>query len=78
MASFLTQHFVHFNDLNTKVALVDQEQEYTYAEVNTRINASAMRLLQGKADLEEERVAFFLPASVDYVVVRVTCTSYYV
>ena len=61
--------FPHLNDDNSKVALVDGDAQYTYAEVNGRINRCASGLLNGKQDLEEERIAFFLPASLDYVTV---------
>ena len=37
------------------------------AQVNARIDRCASGLLQGREDLDEERVAFFLPASLDYV-----------
>ena len=61
--------FPHFTEANTKVALVEGDKSYTYSEVNERINRCATGLLGGKSDLQEERIAFFLPASLDYVTV---------
>ncbi|PCH61739.1 MAG: long-chain fatty acid--CoA ligase [SAR86 cluster bacterium] len=59
--------FPHFNDSNNKTALVEGEVEHSYAQVNNRIDRFATGLLNGKADLAEERIAFFMPASLDYV-----------
>jgi len=61
--------FPHFTETNSKVALVEGDKSYTYSEVNKHINLCATALLDGKGDLEEERIAFFLPASLDYVTV---------
>lgn len=56
---------------NEKVALVEGPESFSYGEVDNRINRFATGLLgkETKYDLEEERVAFFLPASLDYVTV---------
>jgi len=54
----------HYPD---KTALVDQGTSHSYAAVNERIELCAAGLLQGLTDLQEERIAFLLPASVDYV-----------
>ena len=62
-----TETFPHLHDANERVALVEGNTQHTYAQVNTRINRCASGLLQGRKDLDEERVAFFLPASLDYV-----------
>jgi malonyl-CoA/methylmalonyl-CoA synthetase len=59
--------FPHLNNENTKVALVEGDKSHTYSEVNQRINRFASGILGDKEDLQEERVAFFLPASLDYV-----------
>ena len=59
--------FPHLNNENTNVALVECDKSHTYSEVNRRINKFASGLLENKEDLQEERVAFFLPASLDYV-----------
>lgn len=63
------EFFPHLRNENPKTALVEGDQEYSYAEVNARIDRFATGLLNGKADLEEERIAFFIPASLDYVTV---------
>jgi len=52
-----------------RVALVEGEKQYSYEEVDARINRFASGLLSGKDDLHEARIAFFIPASLDYVTV---------
>ena len=59
--------FPYLQQDSERTALVEGDKSYTYAETNQRINRFATGLLAGKADLNEERVAFFLPASLDYV-----------
>lgn len=59
--------FPHLKEGNTSTALVDGDTQYSYHDVNERINRFATGLLRGAADLQEERIAFFLPASLDYV-----------
>ncbi|MDX1490700.1 MAG: acyl-CoA synthetase [Pseudohongiellaceae bacterium] len=59
--------FPELNANSTRVALRDGDREWTYSELNKRINQASAGLLSGRADLEEERIAFFMPASVDYV-----------
>ena len=44
---------------NSKVALVEGENSYTYSEVNRHIDRFATGLLNGEDDLREERIAFF-------------------
>ena len=61
------ESFPLLNEDNNKTALVEGENSYSYADVNRRINRFATGLLKGKEDLEEERIAFFIPASLDYV-----------
>jgi malonyl-CoA/methylmalonyl-CoA synthetase len=61
--------FPHLKNNNSKTALVDGDRNYSFAEVNGLIDQFASGLLRGSADLNEERVAFFIPASVDYVTV---------
>ena len=64
----MTHHdFHHLIDGNSRTALVADSATYSYGEVNARINRFATGLLGGKDDLQEERIAFFLPASLDYV-----------
>ena len=54
-----------------KTALVEGNKVISYAALNLRCDRFASGLLRGeigrKADLEEERIAFFMPASIDYV-----------
>ena len=59
--------FPFFNSKSDKVALVEGENKHTYSEVNDRINLFSSGILGAKEDLNEERIAFFLPASLDYV-----------
>ena len=59
--------FHHLTEGNERIALVSDSATYTYGEVNSRIDRFATGLLGGRSDLEEERIAFFLPASLDYV-----------
>lgn len=60
-------HFARLVTGNTKTALVDGGAQYSYGEVNARIERFATGLLAGSDDLNEERVAVLLPASLDYV-----------
>ena len=59
--------FPSLRNENDKVALVDGDNSHSYSEINLRINRFATGLLNGETDLEEERIAFFIPASLDYV-----------
>ena len=59
--------FHYLNDDNAKIALVEGDRTYSYTDLNKRINHMATGLLNGKSDLEEERIAFLMPASLDYV-----------
>ena len=61
--------FPHLKNDYDKTALVEGESSYSYGEVNARIDRCATGLLGDKPDLEEERIAFFIPASLDYVTV---------
>src|SRR6056300_1496660 len=61
--------FPQLSNDNDKVALVEGDQSYSYGTVNERIDRFASGLLAGEQDLEEERIAFFIPASLDYVTV---------
>lgn len=64
-----SESFPQLRNDNDKIALVEGEQSFTYGEVNARIDRFATGLLGDKQDLQEERVAFFIPASLDYVTV---------
>jgi malonyl-CoA/methylmalonyl-CoA synthetase len=61
--------FPHLNNNNSKTALVEGDHSYSFEEVNSTIDRFASGLLSGKSDLDEERIAFFIPASLDYVTV---------
>ena len=64
-----TESFPHLRAGNDNIALVEGDTTYTYDTVNERIDRFATGLLGDKADLQEERIAFFIPASLDYVTV---------
>jgi malonyl-CoA/methylmalonyl-CoA synthetase len=59
--------FAHLNNDNAKIALVDGDNSYSYSDLNQSIDRFATGLLNAKDDLNEERIAFFMPASLDYV-----------
>jgi malonyl-CoA/methylmalonyl-CoA synthetase len=59
--------FQHLDDNNDKIALQDGDNNYSYSELNKRINQIATGLLGDKDDLNEERIAFLIPGSLDYV-----------
>ena len=61
--------FPHLKAGNEKIALVEGDASYSYSDVNARIDQFATGLLGDKSDLNEERIAFFIPASLDYVTV---------
>ena len=60
--------FPFLTGASDRIALVDGARSYTYVEVNQRINRFATGLLRDKSDLQEKRIAFYIPASVDYVI----------
>lgn len=59
--------FPAINYSNNKVALNDGVAQWTYSNLRQRIDRVASGLMGKSADLQEERVALFMPASVDYV-----------
>lgn len=59
--------FPELNDSSTRIALNDGAKDWSYAALDQRIKQFATGLLGTKSDLSEERIAFFMPASVDYV-----------
>lgn len=59
--------FPAINSTNTAAALHDGGAVWTYAALQQRIDSFASGLLGEARDLQEERIAFFIPASVDYV-----------
>ena len=56
---------------NKKIAVVDSAGAHTYEKVDARINLFAAGILGNKRDIQEERVAFLIPASQDYVTVLI-------
>ena len=52
---------------NDRIALIDAESRHSYRDVDLRISRFASGLLTSSDDLCEERVAFLIPASFDYV-----------
>lgn len=52
---------------NERIALREEHDAYTYSVLNERIQRFSSGLLAATADLQEERIAFLLPASLDYV-----------
>jgi len=61
--------FANLNPDNSKIALVEGDSTFTYSEVDRRATLFASGLLSDTSDLKEERIAFFLPASINYVTV---------
>ncbi|HAT57684.1 MAG TPA: long-chain fatty acid--CoA ligase [Gammaproteobacteria bacterium] len=59
--------FPTLNATNLKTALIEGNKVISYAALNLRCDRFATGLLRGEADLKEERIAFFMPASIDYV-----------
>ncbi len=53
-----------------RVAIVDRDGNYTYAQLLSASENLAVFLLNGKNDLKETRVAFMIPPSITYVVVQ--------
>lgn len=63
----VAEYFPTLRAGNNDIALQTGNETLTYAALHKRINQLASGLLADKADLNEERIAFFMPASVDYV-----------
>lgn len=59
--------FPAINFSNERIALQEGKTQWSYARLRERIEQCASGLLGKQSDLQEERVAFFMPASVDYV-----------
>ena len=55
------------SEQSDKTALIEGGRTCTYSELDARINLFASGLLAGHSDLEEARVAFLIPAGIDYV-----------
>jgi malonyl-CoA/methylmalonyl-CoA synthetase len=54
---------------NDAIALTEAEQRYSYSELHARVNLCARGLIGEHDSLAEERVAFLMPASLDYATV---------
>ncbi len=54
---------------NARVALVEGGRTVTFGEFDALADRCATGLLAGRDDLAEERIAFFVPAGIDYVTV---------
>jgi malonyl-CoA/methylmalonyl-CoA synthetase len=52
-----------------KPALVAGQEQYTYDQVDLQVQRFASGILAGADDLSEERIAFLIPASPEYVTV---------
>ncbi len=52
-----------------KTALIERNKQYSYSHIEAQTKQFATGLLDGSKDLNEERIAFLIPASLDYVVV---------
>jgi malonyl-CoA/methylmalonyl-CoA synthetase len=61
------EYFSKLNETNTNIGLTFDGGTCTYAILNQRINQFAGALSVGKDDLHEERIAFLMPTSLDYV-----------
>ena len=59
--------FLQLTAGNDRIALIDADSQHSYHYVDLRINRFASGLLTLSDDLCEERVAFLIPASLDYV-----------
>ena len=63
--------FPRISPNNNKIAIVDSVGSHTYHTMNSRIDRLAAGLLKDQQDLQEERIAFLIPASLDYVTVLI-------
>ncbi len=59
--------FNQLNNNNNRTALIEGSRSVSYAQLNSLVNAAAAQLLGKRDDLNEERIAFYMPASVAYV-----------
>ena len=70
-SSSFSLSFPKLNPNNLDTALVEasdgSNRVISYAALNLRCDLFAAGLLAEKSDLKEERIAFFMPASIDYV-----------
>lgn len=59
--------FPNLGAADSKIALIQDGESLSYAALTQRVRGIAAGLLQGRNDLNEERIAFYMPASFDYV-----------
>ena len=52
-----------------KPALIAGQDQFTYSQVDVQVQRFASGILAGAEDLNEERIAFLIPASLEYVTV---------
>ena len=50
-----------------RTALIAAEGQFTYQQLLDRAQRAAATLLEGRADLQEARIAFLIPPGIDYV-----------
>ena len=62
-------YFPSLHFANTAIALRAGSRQWTYAELEQRCSQFASALRGGMDDLLEQRIAFFMPASLDYVTI---------
>jgi malonyl-CoA/methylmalonyl-CoA synthetase len=67
MAHMSTTLIARAGATRSNTAIVDREGSYTYAELLSSSSAVAARILRGKGDLDEARVAFLVPPGFHYV-----------
>jgi malonyl-CoA/methylmalonyl-CoA synthetase len=63
----MNKNFPRLTQENHKIALIDGSSEYSYSDVDIVADKFASGLLASNTDLHEERIAFIIPASFDYV-----------
>ena len=57
----------HYHDI---VAVKSKGDRYTYRQLLETSENIAVRLLEGKKDLDEARIAFLVPGGFDYVSIQ--------
>ncbi|HKK73912.1 MAG TPA: acyl-CoA synthetase [Saprospiraceae bacterium] len=57
-------------DYRKRIAIKSNQQDYTYADLLEASEKIAATLLQGRADLQEARIAFIVDPSYEYVAVQ--------
>lgn len=62
-----TQLFARAQEYGSKIAIVSNEGTFTYQDLLNASSELAKSLLLGKDDLQEQRIAFLIPPSFEYV-----------